>query len=55
MNGRDQIILDIFIKIIAISLYSNEIEIGGPLSSQVHQIALGLVWNAPNQSKVVLT
>ena len=35
-------------KIVAISLYSNEIDIGRPFSSKILQITLGLVYNALN-------
>ena len=41
--------LEMCSKIIAILLYSNEIEIVWRLSSKIHQTALGMVYNASNQ------
>ena len=41
--------MELYTRIIAISLQSNEIEIGGPLFSKIHQMALGMVQNAQNQ------
>ena len=35
--------MDLYTRIIPISLYSNEIEIGGPILSKIHQMALGVV------------
>ena len=36
-------LLEMCSRIIAILLYSNEIEIGGPLFSKIHQMGLGTV------------
>ena len=41
--------MELYARIIAISLKSNEIEIGGPLFSKIHQMTLGMVNNASNQ------
>ena len=38
-----------YTRIIAISPYSNEIEIGGALFSKIHQMALGVFLNVLNQ------
>ena len=41
--------LEMCSRILAISFYSNEIEIGGALCSKIHQKALGMVKNISNQ------
>ena len=41
--------MELYTRIIGISLQSNEIEIGGPLFSKIHEMALGVVYNALNQ------
>ena len=40
--------MEMYTRIVAISLLSNEIEIGGPLFSKIHQKALGVVLIASN-------
>ena len=41
--------MELYTRIVAISLKSNEIKIGGALFSKIHQMALGIVYNASNQ------
>ena len=41
--------MELYCGIKAISLQSNEIEIGGPLFSKIHQMALGMAQNALNE------
>ena len=43
--------MELYTRIIAISLLSNEIEIGGPLFSKIHQMALSMFKNASNKKK----